>query len=165
MPPRNLLGSLAGMGSRPGRPEGQQQEVAAPAVSDPVEHRDAFVTGGVYGVLFLLGGVEAMIGSFEYSWMAGPVPAAALVCCAAILLTCLLAGWAMHSLAGGLVPALGWIIVSFVLAMPDAEGSVIITNTPAGMWYLYGGAVSATIGVAAVFAIWIREQSGTKPPR
>ena len=162
MPPRNLLGSLAGMQSRP---EGQWQEVAAPAVSGPAEHRDAFVTGGVYGVLLLLGGVEAVIGSFEYGWMAGPVPAAALGCCAAILLTCLLAGWAMRSLAGAVVPALGWIIVSFVLAMPDAQGSVIITNTSAGQWYLYGGAVSAAIGIAVVFAIWIRGQSGTKPPR
>ncbi|HYZ55265.1 MAG TPA: hypothetical protein VE733_17435 [Streptosporangiaceae bacterium] len=153
------------MGSRPGRPEGQRQEVSVPAVSAPAEHGDAFATGGVYGVLLLLGGVEAMIGSFEYSWMAGPVPAAALGCCAAILLTCLLAGWAMQSLAGAIVPALGWIIVSFVLAMPDAQGSVIITNTPPGKWYLYGGAVSAAIGVAAAFAIWIRSQSGTKPAR
>ena len=136
-----------------------------PAVSDPAEHRDAFAAGGVYGILLLLGAAEAMIGSFEYSWMAGPVPAAALGCCAAILLTCLLAGWAMRSLAGAMVPALAWIIVSFVLAMPDAPGSVIITNTPAGMWYLYGGAVSAAIGIAAAFAIWIRAQSGTKPPR
>jgi hypothetical protein len=153
------------MGSRPGQPEGQQQEMAVPAVSAPAEHGDAFVTGGVYGVLVLLGGVEAMIGSFEYSWMAGPIPAAALGCCAAILLTCLLAGWAMHSLAGALLPALGWIIVSFVLAMPGAQGSVIITNTPAGQWYLYGGAVSAAIGIAVASAIWIRGQSGTKPPR
>jgi hypothetical protein len=153
------------MGSRSGRPEDQRQEVAVPAVSDPAERRDAFAAGGAYGILLLLGGTEAMIGSFQYSWMAGPVPAAALGCCAAILLTCLLAGWAMNSLAGALVPALGWIIVSFVLTMPDAQGSVIITNTPAGEWYLYGGAISAAIGIAAVFAIWIRGQSGTKPPR
>jgi hypothetical protein len=130
-----------------------------------VEHRDAFVRGGAYGVLFLLGGVEAMIGSFEYSWMTGPVPAAALGCCAAILLTCLLAGWAMHSLAGALVPALGWVIVSFVLAMPNPEGSVVITNTADGKWYLYGGALSAAIGVAGALAIWIRSPSGAKPRR
>jgi hypothetical protein len=153
------------MGSRPGQPEGQQQARVVPAVSGPAEHRDAFVRGGAYGVLLLLGGVEAMIGSFEYSWMTGPVPAAALGCCAAILLTCLLAGWAMRSFAGAMVPALAWIIVSFVLAMPDAQGSVIITNTAAGMWYLYGGAVSAAIGIAAAFAIWIRAQPGTKSPR
>ena len=66
----------------------------------PVEHRDAFVTGGAYGVLFVLGAIEAIMGSFGYSWMVGPVPAAALGCCAALLVTCLAAGWAMRSLAG-----------------------------------------------------------------
>ena len=134
-------------------------------VTRPAEHRDAFVTGGVFGVVFLLGAVEAMFGSFEYSYNIGPVPASALGCCTAILLTCLLAGWAMRSLAGALVPALGWVIVSFVLAMPNPEGSVIITNTADGKWYLYGGALSAAIGVAGAFAIWIRSQSGAKPPR
>jgi hypothetical protein len=143
----------------PGRQEAVQ------SVSGPAEHRDAFVTGGVYGVMFLLGAVEAMFGSFEYSYGVGPVPASALGCCAAILLTCLLAGWAMRSLGGALVPAIGWIIVSFVLAMPAAQGSVIITNTADGKWYLYGGAVSAAIGVAAAFTIWIRSQSGAKPAR
>jgi hypothetical protein len=134
-------------------------------VTRPAEHRDAFVTGGVYGVVFLLGAVEAMFGSFEYGYRIGPVPASALGCCAAILFTCLLAGWAMRSLAGALVPALGWVIVSFVLAMPNPGGSVIITNTADGKWYLYGGALSAAIGVAGAFAIWIRSQSGAKPAR
>ncbi len=132
----------------------------------PVEQqRDAFVTGGAYGVLFVLGAVEAIMGSFQYSWMAGPVPAAALSCCAALVATCLLAGWAMHSLAGALVPAIAWIIVSFVLAMPDASGSVVITNTAAGKWYLYGGAISATIGIVGAFALRIRRMPGPKPAR
>lgn len=131
----------------------------------PVEHRDAFVTGGAYGVLFVLGAVEALMGSFQYSWMVGPVPAAALGCCAALLLTCLLAGWAMRSLGGALIPAIAWIIVSFILAMPDAPGSVIITNTTAGRWYLYGGAISAAIGVAGAFVLWVRKLPGPKPVR
>lgn len=131
----------------------------------PVEHRDAFVTGGAYGVLFVLGAVEALMGSFQYSWMVGLVPAAALGCCAALLLTCLLAGWAMRSLGGALIPAIAWIIVSFILAMPDAPGSVIITNTTAGRWYLYGGAISAAIGVAGAFVLWVRKLPGPKPVR
>jgi hypothetical protein len=149
------------MGPRPG----QWQEVAVPAERDPGQHQDAFVTGGAYGVLLLLGAVEALIGSFQYSWMIGKVPAAALGCAVAIFLTCLLAGWLMRSLGGALVPAIAWIIVSFVLAMPDAQGSVVITNTTAGEWYLYGGAIGAAAGVAAAFAIWVRGQSGSKPPR
>ncbi len=130
-----------------------------------MEHRDAFVTGGAYGVLFVLGATEAIMGSFGYSWMVGPVPASALGCCAALLVTCLAAGWAMRSLAGALVPAIGWILVSFVLAMPDAAGSVVITNTAAGKWYLYGGAISAAIGIVAAFALWIRRMPGSKPSR
>jgi hypothetical protein len=113
----------------------------------------------------VLGAIEAIMGSFGYSWMVGPVPAAALGCCAALLVTCLAAGWAMRSLAGALVPAIAWILVSFVLAMPNAEGSVVITNTAAGKWYLYGGAISAAIGIVGVFALWIRRMPGAKPSR
>jgi hypothetical protein len=159
------------MGPRANEPERQAQQTPEPPVTDPVrgdrpvEHRDAFVAGGAYGVLFVLGAVEGIMGSFGYSWMLGPVPAAALGWCVALLATCLLAGWAMRSLAGALVPAVGWILVSFLLAMPDAGGSVIITGTTAGEWYLYGGAVSATIGVAGAFALWIRGMPGAKPVR
>ena len=50
------------------------------------------VTVGLYGALFLFGAVQGLIGSFQYSRAAGAVPVAALICCAAILATCLLAG-------------------------------------------------------------------------
>src|SRR5919202_4299458 len=86
-------------------------------------------TAGVYGVLFVLGAVQGLIGSFQYSRMAGSVPVAALAFCAAILVTCVLAGWAMRSVSGALMPAIGWVIASFVLSMPVSNGSVIITNT------------------------------------
>ena len=109
--------------------------------------------GAVYGVLVLLGAVEGFIGSFQYSsWTAGPVPLGALACCAVILVTCLLASWALRSVSGALMPAIGWILASFVLSMPVSNGSVIITNTTAGKWYLYGGTLSAVIGVALSFA-------------
>ena len=45
----------------------------------------------------------------------------------------------MGSVSGALVPAVGWILASFVLSMPVSSGSVIIANTAAGKWYLYGG--------------------------
>ena len=102
----------------------------------------SLVSVGVYGALFLLGLVEGIIGSFQYSWTAGPVPAAALVCCAVILATCLLAAWAMRSVSGAVLPGMGWIIASFVLSMPVSNGSVIITGTTPGKWYLYGGTLS-----------------------
>lgn len=54
----------------------------------------------VYGMLFVLGAVQGVIGSFQYSWMAGPVPVAALACCAVLLATCLLAAWTVRSVSG-----------------------------------------------------------------
>jgi Family of unknown function (DUF6113) len=114
------------------------------------------VTGAVYGVLALLGAVEGLIGSFQYSRMAGSVPVAAIAACAVILVTCLLASWAVGSVSGALAPAAGWILASFVLSMPDSNGSVIITNTTAGKWYLYGGTLSTLLGVALSFVGWAR---------
>jgi hypothetical protein len=107
---------------------------------------------GVYGVLFIVGVVEGMIGSFQYSRLPKPVPVAALACCAVILLTCLLAAWAMRSVSGALLPGMGWIITSFVLSMPAASGSVIITATTPGKWFLYGGTLSVVAAVIASFA-------------
>jgi len=120
------------------------------------------VTGAAYGVLLVLGAVEGMIGSFQYSRMAGPVPLAAIAFCAGILATCLLAGWAMRSVSGALVPGIGWIVASFVLSMPVSNGSVIITNTAPGKWYLYGGTISVVAGVALSFA-GLARGAGTKP--
>jgi hypothetical protein len=109
----------------------------------------SLVSFGVFCVLFLLGLVEGMIGSFQYAWVVGSVPAAALVCCAVILATCLLAAWATRSVSGAIMPGMGWIIASFVLSMPVSNGSVIITATTPGTWYLYGGTLSVAVGVVA----------------
>jgi hypothetical protein len=116
----------------------------------------------VYGMLFVLGAVQGVIGSFQYSWMAGPVPVAALACCAVLLATCLLGAWAMRSVSGALAPAAGWILAAFVMSMPVSNGSVIITNTAAGRWYLYGGAVTALAGVLLSFGVFIRGQNRTR---
>ena len=114
----------------------------------------------VYVVLFLLGAVQGIIGSFQYS--RSPVPLVAIIFVVAIFVTCLLCGWGLRSLAGGLLPAIGWIIASFVLSMPSSNGSVIITNTTAGKWYLYGGAVAAAAGSTAVFVLWARGKSRSR---
>ena len=111
----------------------------------------SLVPVSVYAVLFLLGLVEGMIGSFQYSRTVGPVPAAALVSCAVILATCLLGAWAMRSVTGAIMPGMGWIIASFVLSMPVSNGSVIITNTTPGLWYLYGGTLSVAVAVVLSF--------------
>jgi hypothetical protein len=122
----------------------------------PREPRSAaFLTGGAYGVLLLMGAVEGAIGSFQYSRMA---PTGAILFCAGIFVTCLLAAWAMQSISGAFVPALGWIIASFVLSMPMSNGSVIIAATPAGKWYLYGGTLSVIAALVISFAGWLKFQ-------
>ena len=115
----------------------------------------------VYGMLFVLGAVQGVIGSFQYSWTAGSVPVVVLVCCAVLLATCLLGAWATRSVSGAFAPAVGWMVAAFVLSMPVSNGSVIITNTAAGRWYLYGGTVSAVAAVALSFRGWIR-RAGTR---
>ena len=109
------------------------------------------VTVGVYAMLFLFGAVQGLIGSFQYSRASGSVPVAALISCAVILATCVLAAWATRSVSGAVLPGIGWILASFLLSMPVSNGSVIITSTTAGKWYLYGGTLSVAAAVVASF--------------
>ena len=122
------------------------------------------VTVGVYCVLFLLGAAQGLVGSFQYSWTAGPVPVAALACCAVILATCLLGAWAMRSVSGAVLPGMAWLITSFVLSMPVSNGSVIITGTRPGEWYLYGGTLAVAAGVV-LSMVGMARWSRTRPRR
>ena len=111
------------------------------------------VTVAANTALFLVGAVEGLIGSFQYSRSA---PAGAIGFCLLLLATCLLAAWAMRSVSGALWLAVGWILASYVLSMPVSGGSVIIADSTAGKWYLYGGAVSALAGIALSLGGWVR---------
>jgi hypothetical protein len=111
----------------------------------------ALVTGSGYALLFVLGALEGVIGCFFYGAAIGPVPAAALGFAAAILVTTVLAAWGMQTPTGGLMPAVGWFTASFALAMATPGGSILITNTAAGKWFLYGGSACAAAGVVAAF--------------
>ena len=111
------------------------------------------LTAGAYAALFLVGVVEGLIGSFQYNRNA---PLGAIVFCVVLLATCLLGAWAMRSVGGALCPAIGWFAASFVLSMPVASGSVIITNSAAGKWYLYGGTVCALSAVGVSFVALAR---------
>jgi hypothetical protein len=120
--------------------------------STPAPRRPGAVsTGAAYAALFVLGAMEGLLGCFQYSHTAGHVPVAALAFCVVIFLTCLLGGLGMGSPLGALLPAFSWILASLVLTMPTAAGSVIVTNTTAGMWYLYGGAASAGLALLLTF--------------
>jgi hypothetical protein len=119
------------------------------------------VVGG-YVMLLLFGVAQSLIGSFQYSRALGSFPVAALAFDVAILLTCLLGAWGMRSGLGGLMPAVGWFVSSFVLSMGTSGGSVVITNTGAGKWFLFGGSACAAAGVLVAFAWW---SAARKPGR
>jgi Family of unknown function (DUF6113) len=122
-----------------------------------VAHRAAFVTGGAYALLLVFGVVQGLIGSFEYSaWTIGSFPAAAILFCLILLASCVFGSWGMSSVAGAILPALGWIVASFVLDSPSRQGSVIVAAVPSGEWYLYGGAIACVAGCLATFFIRVR---------
>jgi peptidoglycan/LPS O-acetylase OafA/YrhL len=128
-----------------------------PPARPQTSHSSAFVAGGVYALLFLLGLIEGVLGSFQYSrGAAGSVPVGAIAFAVLILVTCGAAGWAMQTTGGALLPAIGWFVASFGLAMPNSGGSVIIANTAPGEWYLYGGSICALAGVASSFVTMSR---------
>jgi hypothetical protein len=118
------------------------------------------VTAVGYVLLFLLGAVQGLIGSFQYSQ--SPVPLIAIILAVIIFATCLACGWGLGTFTAALLPAVGWILASFLLAMPRPNGSVVITASAAGQWYLYGGALACAVGCMGAFFTKIRRSA---PPR
>ncbi len=118
------------------------------------------LTAAGYLMLFVLGAIQGLIGSFQYSQ--APAPLIAIILAAVIFVTCAACGWGLGTFGGALAPALGWISVSFILAMPKSNGSVIITATAAGEWYLYGGALACAAGCVTAFFTRLRRSA---PPR
>lgn len=113
-------------------------------------------TAATYGLLFVVGLFEGLIGSFQYGW--GPAPLASIGFALLVLVTCLLASWGTRSVGGAIAPAIGWIIMTYVMSLPGSGGSVIIANTTAGKWYLYAGTLCAAAGVSAAFVLWVSRQ-------
>ena len=112
------------------------------------------MTAAAYVALFLLGLLQGLIGTFQYS--RGPVPLAALGFDLAILITCMLGARGMRTALGGFLPALGWFAITLLLSSGSAGGSVFITDSAAGKWFLFGGAVCAAAGAVYAFARWSR---------
>lgn len=108
-----------------------------------------------YIALFLFGMLQALIGVFQYS--RGPAPLASIGFDLAILATCLLGAWGMRSAAGGLMPGAGWFLAALLLSKGTQGGSVLITDTTAGEWLLFGGAGCAAVGCLLSFVIWARK--------
>lgn len=116
-----------------------------------------------YIALFLFGAAQGLLGSFFYN--SGPAPLASLGFDAAILLTCLLGAWGMQTGLGGFAPAAGWFLAAFVMASGTHAGSVIITATGGGEWFLFGGAACALIGALTGYALWSRHRPAGPRPR
>jgi hypothetical protein len=119
---------------------------------------DAALTVVTCVMLGLFGMAQALVGAFFYG--VGPAPIASIGFDLAILATCLLGVWGLGRPLGGVIPAIGWFIVAFVLASGTAGGSVLITASTAGEWFLFGGAACATAGIVAVLTIWSRSGQG-----
>jgi len=110
-----------------------------------------------YVSLFLLGVMQGLIGCFQFGHSLAGVPVMSLAFCALLLVTCVAGAVGMGTALGGVLPAIGWMAASFVLTLPTAAGSVIVTNTTAGKWYLYGGAACAAMGIVASFGLRLRQ--------
>jgi Family of unknown function (DUF6113) len=119
------------------------------------QRRDRGVVAA-YVALFLLGVMQGLIGCFQFSHSLAGVPVTSLAFCALILVTCVAGAVGMGTALGGVLPAIGWMATSFVLTLPTAGGSIIVTNTTAGKWYLYGGAACAATGIVAGFGLRLR---------
>ncbi len=112
------------------------------------------VSAAAYVALLLVGALLGLIGAFQFS--RSPAPLIAILLDAAILVCCVLGARGMRTAIGGVLPAVGWFVVTVLLTSTSPGGSVIVTATPAGMWFLYGGAVCAAAGAVYAFARWSR---------
>lgn len=115
---------------------------------------DAALTVATCVMLGLFGMLQALVGAFFYG--VGPAPVAAIGFDLAILATCLIGGWGLGRPLGGVIPAIGWFVVAFVLASGTSGGSVLITASAAGEWFLFGGAACAAAGIVAAATVWSR---------
>ena len=93
------------------------------------------------------------------------MPLAAIGSTLAILITCMLGARGMRTALGGFLPALGWFAVTLLLSSGSAGGSVFITDSAAGKWFLFGGAVCAAAGAVYAFARWSRPSRESRERR
>jgi hypothetical protein len=126
---------------------------APPHGLEPADPRlAAFVTGGAYGVLAVLGLALGLIGSFLFSGTVGSVPVAAIVLVLLNFGCFQLAGWAMRSALGALAPAVTWMIVVVLMSARRPEGDLVVTGTLPGYVFMVGGMVAALIAVVVALS-------------
>lgn len=109
---------------------------------------EAFVSGGAYGVLAVGGAVLGLLGSFYHAVEAGPLPVLAIAFALLNFAMLRLAGWAMGTRLGAVIPGLGWLLVVIFLSSKRPEGDLVISASAAGYVFLLGGAIAAVIAIA-----------------
>ncbi|GLW97710.1 hypothetical protein Misp02_17970 [Microtetraspora sp. NBRC 16547] len=98
-------------------------------------------------MLFVLGVALGVVGGFEHAWYAGDVPIAAIMWLPVLFAVPYAMGRLIGGKTGALVPAGGWMLVSFFLASKRAEGDLVIAANSAGYWYLYGGVAALVLAI------------------
>lgn len=117
----------------------------------------AFVTGAAYGFLAVLGAILGVIGAFEFSWQAGPVPVAALAWTVVNIAAFRGAGWVMEGKLGVVAPAVPWVVVVLVLSSSRPEGDLVVTGTAAGYIFIFGGVIAAVVALVSTPSVrpWV----------
>lgn len=113
-----------------------------------METPNRLIVGLAYGVLFVLGLGLGVLGSFEFSWMLGGMPVAAVGLAVVNLLGFRLAGWAMRGRLAPTAMTVPWLIVVVMLASRRPEGDLVVTGTTPGYTFILGGAIGALVAIA-----------------
>jgi hypothetical protein len=126
---------------------------AAPPAPDPLVLR--VLAGALIGVA---AAALAVLECFLVPLRIGSVPFPIVVplAMAGNILLARLAGRWTGSVVGAAVPPVLWLVVVIVLALPRAEGDLIVQGTLTGLVFLFAGAVAGAYGVAAEITRLVR---------
>ncbi|GGM83573.1 hypothetical protein GCM10010106_32780 [Thermopolyspora flexuosa] len=130
--------------------DGQEPPGEGEAVPDSAaeEVGQAMLTGATYGVLFVLGVFLGIVGALEHSWyLTGGFPTVAIAWLAVLFAVPYAMARLMGTRLAAVMVAVGWGMISAVLAVHRAEGDLVIAGTLPGYVYLYGGMVAVAVAV------------------
>ncbi|HEX2313230.1 MAG TPA: DUF6113 family protein [Thermomonospora sp.] len=108
----------------------------------------AFLTGGAYGMLALLGLILGVLGSFHFGWRTGAFPLAALALVALNFALPWAAGRLMGTKPAAATPWVTWMAVVIAMAAERSEGDLVVTGDSAGYLFIVGGMVAGGLAVA-----------------
>lgn len=123
------------------------------------------LTWATYTVLAVLGLILGVAGAFQHAiYLGADTPVAAIGWLVLLFAALYGMGRLMRSKLGALVPGVGWILVSTLLAGQRTEGDLVIAANTAGYLYLYGGFAAVVLAVMLVPSrgpSWLLRQPGS----